>query len=264
MGRSAFTLIELLVVIAVIALLVAILLPSLGRARQAGWQVVCLSNTKQLGLAFTMYAQDHKDVLWPPGQWARLPDFNGREPGLLYRYVEMADKVTECPANKRRGVVNREGSNVFGGSTALDFDYTMVAAIQGARLGLEIQVAHLKKGRGAGAIARLNEAQGAAALDSMVGLPVLVEESTFWFNEQIPDGLWGNMDQITTRHDKGGHAVYLDGHAALWKPPAGEFEGRQEDADLITNHIYVRNRAGFWYQLDGMRAKPWGWINAPR
>ena len=65
MISKAFTLIELLVVIAIIALLIGILLPALGSARQAGRRVVCSSNIRQLQLGNSMYADDHKERFAP-------------------------------------------------------------------------------------------------------------------------------------------------------------------------------------------------------
>lgn len=61
----AFTLIELLVVIAIIAILAAILFPVFAQAKAAAKKAVCLSNTKQVSLAYTMYAGDFDDVTCP-------------------------------------------------------------------------------------------------------------------------------------------------------------------------------------------------------
>lgn len=61
--KSGFTLIELLVVIAIIAILAAILFPVFSRARAKARQAGCLSDLKQIGLAFHMYAQDYDELL---------------------------------------------------------------------------------------------------------------------------------------------------------------------------------------------------------
>jgi prepilin-type N-terminal cleavage/methylation domain-containing protein/prepilin-type processing-associated H-X9-DG protein len=93
-SRRGFTLIELLVVIAIIAILAAILFPVFARAREKARQTSCLSNTKQIGLGFMMYAQDYDE---------RLPAARVYGIGDWYNFIGPYVKNTDlfyCPSKK--------------------------------------------------------------------------------------------------------------------------------------------------------------------
>jgi prepilin-type processing-associated H-X9-DG protein/prepilin-type N-terminal cleavage/methylation domain-containing protein len=121
-AKRAFTLIELLVVISIISLLIALLLPALGKARQSAFAIKCGSNLRQIFVAETVYANDYHGYIWPGSISSAVATNNlgwssaDASSGWLTRWIKRANlylgvqnpawnnysDATYCPAHENK------------------------------------------------------------------------------------------------------------------------------------------------------------------
>ena len=261
-SRSGFTLIELLVVIAIIGLLLGILLPSLSRARAKSRAVVCVSNIKQTGHAFFLYAEDYGVI---PGNvwhgedlnldWCGLANDNYEEhedwyshpieASVLWFYMGRIDDILECPTEQR------ESNSMF--------DYCVLARMAGARTDLPWRMTYPKD--------PVHPRRSRYYFPAM--LLLAEEHSTFYNNDgtHMPgydDGFWSNMDQFTDRHEGEATVAYLDGSAGRFNAPKGPNTDVQEPQDMEAKQtrLWIGEEKYSMYSARG-EDNCMGWINQP-
>ncbi len=230
---KAFTLIELLVVIAVIALLLALLFPALRSAREQGHRVVCLSNLKQLTLAWLAYADEHdgklvagfafnNETFSRHGRTVRRIGWAGSElspfrppradpcPGALKPWIKNVD-IYRCP----RG---RPGHPVT---------YAIVVSangrddVEGTYMEDEIEWEMTKFGKRVGStvlkLTRLTEivSPGAAQRAVFIDQGETPLDSEFYVHYLYPRWMFHCSPPV--RHDNGTTLSMADGHVEYWK-----------------------------------------------
>ena len=258
----AFTLVELLVVIGIIALLISMLLPTLGRVRDQANGVKCSSNLRQLVTACLMFAQDHKGRLpgnendqGNPDPEKRAWNFTGPggigndwrtapQTGTLWKYVK-SEAVYLCPSR----VPGAEGITPGPGYSNGKFDYSMVKAFSGARTGTVPGTS----------VWDFRQTSGGASLGrATLQTPYVVEETARYINLSNIDGGFSNVDEHSDHHGGGSYYGSHDGSVHYF------VSRKKQNKGLLGGHVaeawqWITKSPGRGYVYLGEYGTPWGW-----
>jgi prepilin-type N-terminal cleavage/methylation domain-containing protein/prepilin-type processing-associated H-X9-DG protein len=223
--RRAFTLIELLVVIAIIAILAALLLPVLGRAKQRAWTTSCNSNLHQIGLGMRMFADDN-DELYPESgstiYWGATDPATGKAGWMeqAFPYVGSTNAYN-CPGNVQLPAVEQGPFNYFNGVRAAYVITNGFAPVKNTAI--KLPSAFVLSGDTCG-IPNVTSGEGSGGMFN----PLDADKDDYTQNcvggatNGIPFELW----QI---HSQGQNVLFADGHSAWYKGyNAGEMTFRYD------------------------------------
>lgn len=245
---TAFTLIELLVVISIIALLIGLLLPALGAARDSARLVKCLANQKQIGTALAIYAQDF-DSLAPPPQHGDFPSFWVNTNVKRWHFDYLMPELNQ--GNENLGSLSeRVQGTVFEcpgaeGDTWQDLGYSANRQL------LFEKLSPLAAGFGAPATT--------FAFNSFKNIEWIIKPSeamyvidgtnaVIAFNTNTSSTVYLNVFNSRERHSDVVNAVYADGHAASLDP--GNTDDYPHTGNLNRTNPNFNSRAlSFWQGL---------------